>query len=165
MRRTPPDVALELGRDQSEIEELFDKWRKPLRLKRNGRIAPGLDKKIVTSWNGLAISALSNGFIVSGDEKYLAAAENAANFIWTSHTNPNGLLFRSSTDGHAANDGILDDYAFLAGGYLDLYEAGGDTIWLKRAIKLLEIAEQEFAHEDHGYYQTARHVEAPLGPR
>lgn len=142
---------------------LFDKHVDALRNYRDNRVKPGLDKKIITSWNALAIGAMAKGYMFFGDGRYKTGAENAAEFLWENHRQKNGRLLRSSTDGVAQNEGVLDDYAFLALALFELYQATGSRNYLERALELLEMVETFFKADDGGYFLTPSTITAPLG--
>jgi len=162
-RVTPAELARRLGRSEADIAALFARWREPLLQARSQRVAPGLDRKIVTAWNGLAIEALARAALAFGEQRYLDAAERAADYLWRAHRAEDGSLLRSSTDGVAANPAILDDYAFLARGLLALHQVSGAPEPLRRALLLIDAAREHFAHPDAGFYLTAAGQAAPLG--
>jgi uncharacterized protein YyaL (SSP411 family) len=121
------------------------------------RPRPHLDDKILTSWNGLMISAFSKGAAIFGHEPYAEAARRAAEFILTTLRRPDGLLLRRFRDGEAAIEGMLDDYAFFAQGLLDLYEATFDFRFLETALAITEKQRELF--EDAvggGFYASAQ---------
>ncbi len=131
-----------------KLESMHDK----LLIARNERITPAKDDKVLTDWNGLAISALSRGYRVLGDEKYLIAAEQAADFVW-SNMWKGGSLLHSFRKGEAEIDGLLDDYAFILNGFIDLYQAGFDIEHIRRAIRIAErMIELFWDFENSGFY-------------
>ncbi len=164
-RASAAEVARESGRDEDEVSALFARHREALRDRRARRTPPALDRKLVTAWNGLAVSALSRGGAVLDEPRYLDAARRAADRLWDLHRDDDGRLYRASTDGVPTGDGVLDDYAQFAEGLLDLHEAGGDPAHLTRARALIARAVELFADPDGAFFHTAAHVEAPLGRR
>ncbi|HEX4230533.1 MAG TPA: thioredoxin domain-containing protein [Bryobacteraceae bacterium] len=124
---------------------------------REKRPRPHLDRKILTAWNGLAISAFAKGYAVLGDARYLSAARKAADFLLsTMYDDASGNLLRRFCDGEAAISGFLDDYAFLAQALLDLFEVTGSPDYLKRAVSLARIGFSKFADPDGGgFFSTA----------
>ena len=163
-RRVPAaEVATEL--DQELVEGLLGRWRPELLRVRDEREPPGLDRKLVTAWNGLAISAMSLGSVALDEPRYLEAAQHAARRMWHVHRAPEGGLFRSSNGGVAGNEGVLSDYALLAQGLLDLHQASQEAEPLVRALALLDHAVEHFTHAEAGFYQTPEHHAAPLGRR
>ncbi len=156
-------VAEKHDRSIEEIENLFDKWQPVMLEYRNQRTWPGLDRKIVTAWNGLALTAFSQGYSLIGEERYRKAAEAIASFLWKNHRNEDGSLVRASTDHVQSGNGILDDYAFFANGLLELFKATGDSIHFAKAQKLLEYVNRHFASEEGAFYLTPDTVDTPLG--
>lgn len=112
--------------------------RETLLAARTEREYPLLDTKVIVNWNGLMIDALAYGYEVLGDEKYLAAATTAAQFILDNMTKPNGELWHTYTADVANYDAYLDDYSFLVRGFIGLTDASGDERWLKSAKKLTD---------------------------
>lgn len=99
------------------------------------RVRPGLDKKVLASWNGLAISAFVTGYKVTGQEKYLEKAKNAGHFI-LANLYIGGRLKHVYAGGQAKFSGYLDDYAFFAQALIDLAGIDGNPVWLKKALDL-----------------------------
>ena len=120
------------------------------------RPRPGLDDKILASWNGLALSAFAKAAAALGDREYLKAAEAAARFLREKlYDEKSGRLWRRWRDGERAVPGTSDDYAFVAQGLLDLFEAGGEARWLEWALELTRAQQRLFAAPDGGLYMTA----------
>ncbi|HEX3694325.1 MAG TPA: thioredoxin domain-containing protein [Polyangia bacterium] len=113
------------------------------------RVPPLRDDKILAAWNGLMISGLAVGGRVLNDAHYVAAAERAADFVLT-HMRKDGRLLRSWKDGPGQHLGYLDDYAFMAAGLLDLFEADFNPRWLREALALSDAVETQFADAAHG---------------
>ncbi|MDW8466085.1 MAG: hypothetical protein RML35_07880 [Chloroherpetonaceae bacterium] len=112
---------------------------------RRQRPRPHLDDKILTSWNGLMISAFAKGYMVLDEPAYLHAAKRAADFILHTLYKPDtNELLRRYRDGEAGISGKLDDYAFFVQGLLDLYEASLESRYFTTAIRLTETMLQRF---------------------
>jgi hypothetical protein len=109
---------------------------------RRQRAQPRLDDKILTSWNGLMIRGLADGGRILGEERYVAAAGKAADFLLAHHRDKDGGLLRTSRLGWAKLAGNLDDYAFLAQGLLALGRAEEGSHGKRRLEQAGEIAEQ-----------------------
>mgnify|MGYP003303066920 FL=1 len=123
--------------------------RKKLFNIREKRIHPLKDDKILTDWNGLMIAALSKAAIVLDEPVYLEAAEKAAEFVLHSISKGERLLKRYR-NGVAALDAHLDDYAFMAWGLLELYEATFATKYLSQALDLMNIMVEDFWDDKNG---------------
>lgn len=150
--RHMPSEPHELARLAEVRARLFDV--------RSLRIPPTRDDKVVAAWNGLAISGLVDVWFAMGDDKYLEAAINAATLLREVHT-IGGRLRRASRDGvSGAPEGVLEDYACVAAGYLALLCATADAQWLVAARDLLDAALDHFRAEDGGFYDTADDAES-----
>jgi uncharacterized protein YyaL (SSP411 family)/aryl-alcohol dehydrogenase-like predicted oxidoreductase len=158
--RTGPRVAKSLGLDPDELERDVAAARSALYDARRKRVPPGLDDKVLTAWNGLMIGAMAEGYRVLGDNRYLAAAARAAAFVLKEMRGADGRLLRTYRAGQAHLAAYLEDYACLAEGLIDLYEAGGDARWLREAEALAQRTIDDFADEAGGFWSTARDHEA-----
>ena len=133
---------------------------------RSSRPRPSLDDKCLTSWNGLALSGLSRAHVATGNPEMLALATKAAEFLRKEcSTNDGKILSHRWRDGQKAISGFADDYAFLAQGLLDLYEAGFDPRWLSWSLGLAEEAIVRFGATGGGLFQTAQGEAAELFAR
>lgn len=129
--------------------------RETLLAARTEREYPLLDTKVIVSWNGLMIDALAYGYKLLGEEKYLTAATNAAQFILDNMTKPNGELWHTYTTDVASYDAYLDDYAFLVRGLLGLSNATGDGQWLETAKTLTDkMIELFWDDKNGGFFYT-----------
>ena len=127
----------------------LDSAREKLFNIREKRIHPLKDDKILTDWNGLMIAALAKAAIVLNEPGYLDAAEKAAKFVLDSISKGERLLKRYR-NGVAALDAHLDDYAFMAWGLLELYEATFLTKYLSQALDLMNIMVEDFWDDKNG---------------
>lgn len=143
-------IAARKGKTRDELERKLNEARKKLFDAREKRVHPHKDDKILTSWNGLMIAALARGGRVLGYERYTAAAERAVSFIWRHLRQDDGRLLARYRDGKAAYLAYVDDYAYLAWGLLELYEAVFDVSHLEKAIELTHQMLDLFADEEKG---------------
>ena len=143
-------------REPREIERIVAEARQRLFQEREKRVKPFRDEKILASWNGLMLSGLAETMNVSPNTLYLEAAQRTVDFIFNRMFR-DGLLLRAYKDGKAKLPGYLDDYAFLAVGLLDLYEATLDRSLLERAGQMAEAMIREFWDEiDGGFFYTGK---------
>jgi len=150
------DVAAELGLARPDLDASLRASRARLYEARARRVPPALDDKVLTAWNGLMIGAFAEGFRLTGNPRHLDAAARAAAFLRAHLVSTEGRLLRTWRAGHAHLDAYLEDYAYLAAGLLDLYEAGGDQGHLREAERLAGQILADFAAEDGGFYSTGR---------
>ncbi len=129
------EVARASGVEMPAVAQALADARAVLRTARDARPRPALDDKIITAWNGLAISAFSRAAAALEEPRYLRRAGQAAQFL-LDHLCPHGVLRRRYRQGEARFDASLQDYAFLVQGLIDLYEASFKTDWLQHAANL-----------------------------
>ena len=146
-------TAKEAGKSLDEMDKLLADSRDKLLALRNTRPRPHLDDKVLVAWNGLMISALAVGARMLADQELLAAAVRAATFI-TERLWKEGVLYRRYRDGDVAIPGYLDDYAMLAAGLIDLYEASFDLRWLLLAEQLSDKMIALFSDAEGGGFFT-----------
>jgi uncharacterized protein YyaL (SSP411 family) len=134
----------------------YEKARKKIFDIREKRIHPYKDDKVLTSWNGLMIAALTKSYEVFGDEKYINLAKGSADFILTNMVNSEGELMHRYRDGEVGILGHAEDYAFFIQGVLGLYETTFETKYLQKAIDLQKVFDAMFWDEkDGGYFFSA----------
>ncbi len=160
--RALADVAAEFGLDAEEAASRIAVARQRLYDARRERVPPGLDDKVLASWNGLMIGAMAEGARVLGDPRFLEAATRAADFARAHLRHEDGRLLRSWRLGTAHLNAYLEDYAFLGNGLLDLYEAGGGERHLAAARDLAAQLLTGFASLDGGFFSTSADHEALL---
>lgn len=162
LTQTEEEFAKELGLDPTAIQEQMRSARMALRDVRSQRVRPGLDDKILVSWNALAISAMARAAVGLKDgrnQEYLEAAEKAAAFILDELTDEQGRLLHTWRKGEAKLAAYLDDYAYFIVALLDLYRASFDEVWIDHAADLARIMIRHFQGEN-GFFFTADDHEA-----
>ncbi|MET0697661.1 MAG: thioredoxin domain-containing protein [Acidimicrobiia bacterium] len=117
------------------------------------RIRPGLDDKVVASWNGLAIKALAEAGATLTDAGYLEAARVTARFV-IDHMVVDGALRRSWREGQAGGPGFLEDNAAVALGLFALYSATGEYEWYEAGVELTVAIPERFADPEGGFFDT-----------
>jgi uncharacterized protein len=122
---------------------------------RERRPRPHLDRKVLTAWNALMISAFVKAGLVLTDQ-YLDSAREAAAFLLARMFDPHeGRLLRRFCDGEAAIPAFADDYSFFAQALLDLFSATGEVNYLSTAIRLVDEGLTHFEDwENGGFYST-----------
>ena len=157
--RSVEDVADDLGVPPADVAAAVATARGRLLEARGSRERPGLDDKVVTSWNGLAIRALAEAGAILDDRRWLDLAEGAARFVLEHNRDESGRLLRSWGKGKAGRPGFSEDYASLAVGLFALYQATGDAPWYREAIVLVEQMIELFSAPDGGFFTTGTDAE------
>ena len=134
----PPDL-------NDSVERLFSI--------RATRVRPGLDDKVVASWNGLAIRAFAEAGAALGEAVYLEAAVRAAEFVLEEMRTAD-TIHRAWRRGVLSVPGFLDDYAAMAVGLFALYAATGDVRRYEAAQRLVARFDQ-FTNPAGGFYSTS----------
>jgi uncharacterized protein YyaL (SSP411 family) len=116
------------------------------------RVRPRRDDKVLADWNGLMIAALAKAAAVFGEPSYASEAAAAAEFVLTKLRDPEGNLLHRYREGEASFPAVLDDYADLAWGCLELHGATGDRRWLEECRGLTDTLEARFGDGAGGLF-------------
>ena len=136
-------------KSESEVRTILDEGRIKLFAAREKRVRPHRDEKVLTAWNGLMISALARAAQALNEPKYLAAAERATDYVLAKRVK-DGRLMRSETV-----PAMVEDYAFLGNGLVDLYETDFDPQRLRKAMELSDAMLTLFYDpSEGGFFQT-----------
>ncbi len=137
-----------------ENQNDFSKAKQRLLEHRSKRIRPGLDDKVLVSWNALMIQSMAQAGVILNEPRYLNAAVQASEFIlkhMTKSTEGESLrLLHSWRHGKAKLNAYLDDYSYLANAYTTLYECTADSQWLDQAVALTETSLKHFLDRQGG---------------
>ncbi len=158
------ETAARFGEPLEEISRRLAVARNRLLLARGKRIRPDRDDKIITSWNGLMISALAIAYEVTANAAYLAAARKGADFIIRFlFDGDRGILYRTFRNGEKGQLGLASDYAFFIRALLDLHGADADARWLELALQLTEDQIRRFGDpESGGFFLTDKNHDPHL---
>jgi uncharacterized protein YyaL (SSP411 family) len=157
------DTAKHFKKPVAEMTASIAGSKSKLLARRVKRIRPRRDDKVLTSWNGLMISALAKAGVILSEPRYASAAQRTADFILARLYNPKtGVLLRRYRRQDTAIPGFLDDYAFFAQGLLDLYESDFHLPYLQTAIRLTEKQMELFEDKPGGGFFSAAAGNADL---
>ncbi len=146
-------------------DELFDLIKKAKQLlltARSSRIRPGLDDKILTSWNSLMLKGYVDAYRIFDNKEYLKNALKNANFIKSNFMSKDYRLNRNYKNGKSSINGFLDDYAFTIEAFIALYEATFDEKWLKISNELCAYSIAHFYDEKSGMFYYTSDIDPEL---
>ncbi|MEO6118359.1 MAG: thioredoxin domain-containing protein [Methylotenera sp.] len=142
---------------------LFNSAKAKLFTARAQRTRPGLDDKILTSWNALAIKGLARAGAVLSRPNWILLAQNAVDFIrdhlWVKNSTGEFQLLATAKDDKVHLNAYLDDHAFLLDALLELMQADYRSVDMQFAEEIAEALLENFEAEEGGFYFTAHHHE------
>src|SRR5262245_48474772 len=147
-------IADGLGRSAEECAELLDTARQKLFAARAPRVRPGLDDKVLVSWNALAIRGMARAASVFGRDDWLASARRALDFIRQAMWK-DGALLATYKGGRAHLNAYLDDYAFLLDALVEMMQAEFRGADLGFALDLAAALLVRFQDEQGGFFFTS----------
>jgi uncharacterized protein YyaL (SSP411 family) len=147
-----PAAAVRLEMPEDDLRRRWEAARRVLLDARQRRVRPHRDDKVLADWNGLMIAALAKAGASLGEPAWITSAAQAAEFILGRLTDGTGRLRHSWRDGASAAPGMASDYAAMAWGLIELYEAGGDARHLRQALELTETLRTRFWDAETGGY-------------
>jgi len=146
-----------IGLQELQIE--IEKIRQTIMKVRNKRVRPGLDDKILTSWDALMLKGYVDAYRAYGEARFLNAALKNADFIYYNAIGKNNEMSRNYKNGKSSVPGLLDDYSFTISAFIDLYQATFDEKWLYKANDLTDYTILHFFDTSSGmfYYTPDNH--------
>jgi uncharacterized protein YyaL (SSP411 family) len=132
-----------------------ERARQALFARRETRVRPGLDDKVLTEWNGLMLATLSDAAMSTGREDWMEAARTNADFLCSTLQRPDGRWLRSwQADGGARTLGYAADHAAMVDGLTRLGEATGEARWTEVAISSADVLLDRFSDAANGGFHT-----------
>ncbi|MEJ2005376.1 MAG: thioredoxin domain-containing protein, partial [Cyclobacteriaceae bacterium] len=150
-RMSDADFAAKKELDAEEWKRKKAAALRKLQLVRSTRVKPGLDNKILTGWNAMAISGLLDAYDALGESEYLEMAIETAEFL-IANAYDNGRLYRTPPTASTKIDGYLEDYAFMADAFIDLYERTFDEQWIRHARTITDYAIENFLDKEEDMF-------------
>ncbi|MDF1696318.1 MAG: thioredoxin domain-containing protein [Saprospiraceae bacterium] len=148
--------AKDFDKSNEEFNQIIQTNKAKLMAARSNRVRPGLDDKILTSWNGLMLKGLIDAYRALGNKEYLDLALKNANFLLNNSFQEGGRLNRNYKDGKSSINAFLDDYATVSEAFIALYEVTFDLKWLEKAKELSEYTMDHFYNgEKNMFFYTS----------
>ncbi|KPK65311.1 MAG: hypothetical protein AMK73_03390 [Planctomycetes bacterium SM23_32] len=142
------------GLAEGEAARIVEEGRGKLLAARQERVPPETDRKVLTDWNALMITALVRLHRATRNAAHLDAARACAEFLLGAMTDGDGLA-HAWRDGRTGGPGFLSDHALLTGALLDLYEGTFDPRYLTRACELADVIVRDYWDEEDGVFDEA----------
>ncbi|HHH50654.1 MAG TPA: thioredoxin domain-containing protein, partial [Saprospiraceae bacterium] len=155
-------VAKKNNIDTTKVKELVNQGKAILFKERSKRIRPGLDNKILTSWNGLMLKGYIDAYKAFGKKEYLDMAFNNASFILKNMLKDGHRLNRNYKDGKSVINAFLDDYASVIDAFTALYEVSFEEQWLYKAKALMDYVLTNFHDDKSGMFFYVSNLDPPL---
>ncbi|MEJ8803951.1 thioredoxin domain-containing protein [Pontibacter sp. H249] len=128
------------------LQDMVQNWKEKIMEVRANRVRPGLDDKILCSWNALMLKGLADAYYTFGNKHFLKLAIRNADFILRNLKKGN-RLYHNYKNGKATIDGFLEDYALLINAFIRMYEVTFNEDWLKQAKELTDYTLENFFDE------------------
>ena len=156
------EVAGSMGLELQQAQDRITEARTRLFTARSERILPGLDDKVLTSWNALMLMGYIDAYRALQEPAYLDAALKNANFISELMLHDDFRLNRNYKDGKSVINAFLDDYALTAQAFIALYAVTFDETWLRKAEGLVEYTLRHFSAVDSVFFNFTSALDPPL---
>ena len=137
---------------EAELQTKVKDWKKALLKVRNKRERPGIDKKALTSWNGMMLKGYVDAYRVFNNKHYLDVALKNGEFILKNQLKKDGGLYRSYISGTSSINAYSEDYAMVIDAFISLYQVTLDEKWLNTANKLMDYTVKYFHDEKSGMF-------------
>jgi uncharacterized protein YyaL (SSP411 family) len=142
----------EQGMEEEELRRIIERGKAKLLQKRDERVRPLLDDKVLLGWNALMNLAYSKAFAATGDRHYRELARRNMAFMLRAFNDEKGLLHHSWKDGKAKHPAFLDDYAFMIAALVELGEVSSEFSYLDQAKDLTEKVLENFSDEASSFF-------------
>jgi len=157
------DLLEKYGMEEKEFDNKIAGMKNILLKEREKRIRPGLDDKILTSWNALMICGYVDAYSAFSEKKFLDAALMNGNFILNNLMKEDSRLDRNFKESKSSINAFLDDYAYTIEAFIKLYEVTFDETWLNKAKSLTDYALQHFNDNESGFFFFTSDEECKMG--
>ncbi len=162
IKQSVADVAAKLKVSAEEVESSLAISRKKVMAARDKRVRPGLDDKVLTSWNALMLNGYIDAYRALGNEAYLSRALKNANFLSKKMLQKDFRLNRNYKSGKSVINAFLDDYALLIDAFTNLYQITFDEQWLDKAKGMTDYVTLHFKDAESGMMNYTSDLDAEL---
>ncbi|HWY37300.1 MAG TPA: thioredoxin domain-containing protein, partial [Bacteroidia bacterium] len=150
------EVLLKHQLKEDELQKIITRSKEKLLAERKKRVPPGLDDKIITSWNALLCKALVDACQAFNEDRFLQLAQKNADFIIRYLLKKDHSLYRCCKKTEAYGHGFLDDYAFVIDAFASLFSVTGKEDYLTKSEALTQYCfDHFFSREKNLFYYTS----------
>jgi uncharacterized protein YyaL (SSP411 family) len=161
-KKTDEEIANKYKLTGEELNDFITQSKVLMLKKRKERIPPAYDKKIITSWNALQITALCTAYQAFGKEEYKTEAIRCAEYILANSMTDDGKLLHIATQKNKMKAGYLEDYAFMISALINLYQVTFNESWLLKAKEFTEDAIKLFYDNEKDFFWFNSNNNVPL---
>lgn len=162
---TDKESANDLGMTESELADIISRSKKALMDVRDTRVRPGLDDKVLTSWNALMLKGYIDAYSATQESSYLSAALKNAEFILKNQKQSDHRLNRNYKNGKSSINAFLDDYGLTIDAFVALYQVTFDEKWLNEAKHLADYSIEHFFNQQNSMFNFTSDIDPPLVAR
>lgn len=158
-KKTEEQFYEEHNIETGKLKKIIQQGKQKLLQQREKRVRPGLDDKILLSWNALMNTALSKAFAATGNDEYRQLAIGNMQFLLDNFEKNENDFFHSWKNNKARHPAFLDDYAYLVQSLILLQEITGEKKYLLKAKEITRFILENFSDEKDGkifFYFTHR---------
>lgn len=148
------ELAERFQLEEDEVRARLERVGERLLAARAQRPAPRVDDKSLASWNGLTLGALASAGRQLAEAEMLDIARANARFLRERHWDGE-RLWHMWREGQRSVEGLVEDYAYVGLGLLDLYRATLEGEHLDWALELARQVAERFHDPGGGYFSTA----------
>ncbi|MCC6180521.1 MAG: thioredoxin domain-containing protein, partial [Bacteroidia bacterium] len=127
----------------AELSDIIQQSKLILLEHRNKRVKPGLDYKIITSWNALIIKALCEAYLVFDEDSFKQLAVSNTDYLYTHCLRQDASLLHLASASKIIS-GFLEDYAFTIEAFMQVYLITANQSYLYQAKRMCDYAIQHF---------------------
>lgn len=164
-KKEDAQIAQKYQLNVETLQEKIANLKTKMLAKRAQRIRPGLDDKILTSWNALMLKGYLKAYRAFEEPKFLNAALKNATFLVDKTIGSDYKVSRNYKDGKTAITGFLDDYAFLISAFIELYQVTFEEVWLQKAKALTDHTIEHFFDKESGMFNYTPNYNSNLVAR
>jgi len=146
------EIARNHSLTETELQAKMALCRSKLMEARDRRVRPGLDDKLIVSWNGLMARGLCEAYLTFNEPGFLDMASRNSDLILNTFLKADGTLYRCAKENEAYGSAFLDDYAFTIDALISIFCAGGHEKYLAAAEKLADICLDNFYSAEKGLF-------------